>query len=139
MKHFGLIALLLCCSGLLFAQEKFKFGNCPVEYLKMTTYEPEPDAPAVVLYENSEVYYRISAEPNYNLFDIITEYVIRIKILTQDGVDFANRSLSYHERKTRVYSEHITDLTGWTYNLEGDKVKKEKLSTNMGSGRGTIA
>jgi transglutaminase-like putative cysteine protease len=109
------------------AQNKFKFGDCPRELLEMTSYDKDSEAQAVVLYENADAYYQINAVSAD--FEIVTEYVVRIKIFTQDGIDhFAEMSIPFYKGRTSALSENVKGLTGWTYNLEGDKVVKTKLS-----------
>ena len=128
MKRTTITCLLLCFLFSISAQEKFKFGTCPVELLEMTTYENDPDASAVVIYENADVSYQIPPSSSANLFILITNYVVRIKILTQDGIEEANNTVSYYVGKNKADSERVEGITGWTYNLEGGKVVKEKLS-----------
>lgn len=108
------------------AQEKVKFGDISPDLLKMTVYEKDTAASAVVLYERCDVYYDISSVTAD--FEVITDYTVRIKILTQDGVELANQSIPFYKGSTRILSEDIQGLTGFTYNLEGDKIVKEKLS-----------
>jgi hypothetical protein len=107
------------------AQEKFKFGNCPPELLEMTSYDKDPDAPALVTYERIFSVYEVRNES----IEIVTERTVRIKILTQDGIEkFGEIALSYREGKSRAASERINGLTGNTYNLENGKIITEKLS-----------
>ncbi|GHT60533.1 hypothetical protein FACS189451_00740 [Bacteroidia bacterium] len=126
MKKSVLTIAFVFTISFLSAQEKFKFGDCPVELLKMTTYDKDSTTSAVVLYENSDSRYDINSVTVD--FQIITEYVVRIKILTQEGISFAEAAIPFYKGKNRLSSEEITDLTGFTYNLEGDKVLKDKLS-----------
>jgi len=123
-----IIVLLGCisCIQLLIAQEKFKFGTVPQELLEMTVYDNDSTASAVVVYEENFVNYDISATTND--FEIVTKYTVRIKILTSDGVEYANGVIPFYKGSSSLSSERITDLTGWTYNLEDGKIVKDKLS-----------
>ncbi|MDR0811165.1 MAG: DUF3857 domain-containing protein, partial [Paludibacter sp.] len=123
-----LIALCICCTAT-YGQEKFKFGTCPVELLQQTSYELDADAAAYVVYEQKEVYYTYS--PKLNDFEIVTDYAVRVKILTQEGVDkYGNASIVFYKGISSFQSESITNLIGYTYNLENDKVVREKLEKN---------
>ncbi|MDR0798173.1 MAG: DUF3857 domain-containing protein [Dysgonamonadaceae bacterium] len=126
MKKFTLIFGLILCAQFLVAQEKFKFGNVPQDLLEMTVYAQDSTASAFVVYENNDVYY------NYNNanrdFEIVTDYTVRIKILTQDGVDYANGSILFYKGRTAAASESINGLNGATYNLENGKIVTDKLS-----------
>jgi hypothetical protein len=124
MILFGILCLFQ--SQVLHAQDKFKFGEVPVSQLEMTVYEKDSTASALVLYENQDVYYSYKI----NDFEIVTEYTVRIKILTQEGVEYANGSISLYQGRTRELSEDVSGLTGFTYNLENGEIVKEKLSKN---------
>lgn len=126
MKGSIVILFLLFATQFSYTQEKIKFGEISPEILKMNTYDKDTTASAVVLYEHCNMYYDVNSATAK--FQVISEYTIRIKILGQEGVEFANRGIGFYKGSTRASSEEITGLTGFTYNLEGDKVVKEKLS-----------
>ena len=124
MKKFAFLLICVCCIQFGGAQEKFKFGEVPQELLEMSVYDKDSTASAFVVYENQDVYYSWSVSD----FELVSEYTVRIKILTADGVEHANGSIPFFKGNTNDSSEKITGLTGWTYNLENGKVVKEKLS-----------
>lgn len=126
MKKLMLTIAFVFAIYLLSAQEKFKFGECPMELLEMTTYDKDSTASAVVLYENADSRYDINSTTSD--FQIVTEYIVRIKILTQEGISFAEAAIPFYKGKNRQSSEEISGLTGFTYNLDGDKILKDKLS-----------
>jgi len=126
MKKLILTVAFIAAISSLSAQEKFKFGDCPVNLLQMTTYDKDSTASAVVLYENADSHYAINSVTSD--FQIVTDYVVRIKILTQEGTSFAEIAIPFYVGNTRDWSEDISGLTGFTYNLDGDKVLKDKLS-----------
>ena len=78
---FGLIP------SLLFAQKSpVKFGDIPMEDMKMTTYKPDSSAQAVVLVDYGEAYIQITGSVATMTF----ERHVRIKILTREGSEWAN-------------------------------------------------
>ena len=123
-----IITIILATSYIQFisAQDKFKFGEVPQELLEMTVYDKDSTASAFVVYENQDVYYNYNAA--WSDFELVTEYTVRIKILTADGVEYANGSIPFYKGSTSASSENISGLTGCTYNLDNGKVVKEKLS-----------
>jgi len=126
MKNFTVLLGCILFAHCLTAQDKFKFGTVPQELLGMTVYAKDSTAAAVVLYEENTVYYDIN-----NLtqdFEIVTNYTIRIKILTSDGVEYANGAIPFFKGTSSERSENIIGLTGWTYNLENGKIVKDKLA-----------
>ncbi len=127
MKSFLLLLGFLFCINIPgHAQDKFKFGNVSLDELKMTHYEKDTLASAVVLYEECQVYYNIQQ----NDFVIETEYVVRIKILTSEGTSYASATIPFYEGNSRDMSEVVSGLTGYTYNLENNEIQKEKLAKN---------
>ena len=126
MKNIILTFAFIAVFSSLSAQDKFKFGDCPIELIKMTSYDKDSTASAVVVYENSDSRYDFSNASSD--FQIVTDYVIRIKILTQEGTSHAEIAIPFYVKESRAGSEQITGLTGFTYNLEGEKVLKDKLS-----------
>ncbi len=128
-RLFFCLPLMFCLPLVLFAQQKFKFGEVSKEDVSMTVYAKDTTASAVVLYENSDSYYSINAIAGD--FEITTDYVVRIKVLTTEGTDCGNISIPFYQGSTRVMQERITGLAGNTYNLEGDKIVKDKLSKDF--------
>lgn len=73
------------------AQESdFRFGKVSEEELRMERYEKDPDANAVVLYEETSIHYLVG-----NQLSLIRDYFVRIKVLKSDGADVANVELPY--------------------------------------------
>ena len=126
MKYIIFLLTCIFCIQFTNAQDKFKFGEVPVELLNMTVYEKDTTASAFVVYERQEVYYDWNT--GYSDFELVTDYTVRIKILTSDGVEWANGGINFYKGRNSFSSEDISGLTGWTYNLDNGKVVKEKLS-----------
>lgn len=110
-------------SIIIYAQKPpIKFGKISDEELKMTEYEKDKSAAAVVLVDYGE------SVINYNQtngFQIEFERIRRIKILTKDGYDWANFEIPlYHKNNNR---EELSGLKGMTVNFEGNKPIEIKL------------
>jgi transglutaminase-like putative cysteine protease len=116
------VAVTLCTTAIYAQKSPIKFGDIPLEDLKMTTYAPDSSAAAVILCDYGEAYLSLSvagAKLNF-------ERHVRIKILKKEGLDQANASiLLYHDGSTE---EKVTGLKAVTYNLEGGKVVETKMS-----------
>ncbi|MEZ4946866.1 MAG: transglutaminase domain-containing protein [Cyclobacteriaceae bacterium] len=110
-------------SFILFAQKPpIKFGKISEEELKMTVYEEDKSAAAVVLADYGE------SVINYNQtegFQIEFERIRRIKILNKDGYDWANFEIPLYERNNN--DEKLYGLKALTVNLEGNKAVETKL------------
>ncbi len=127
MKTTLLCVFLLFASCILSAQNKVKFGDVPQEDLAMTTYDKDPEAAAVVLYEEESTRYDFLSSGQLQVYH---KYFVRIKILTDEGLDYANRSVSCYLGRTRQDNETLGGLSGNTFNLENGKVVKTPLSKN---------
>ena len=102
-----------------------KFGKPTDEELTMTTYAPDSEAVAVVLCEQTVVDYQYK-----NSFYLNYSVKRRIKVLKEEGREYANVSIPYYTRFS--YSnekERITKLKATAYNMENGKLVK----TRMGS------
>ncbi|MEO5979770.1 MAG: transglutaminase domain-containing protein [Chryseolinea sp.] len=120
----GLIIALFSLNT--FAQKSpIKFGDIPLEDLKMERYDKDSSAAAVILTDYG------SSTINYNEasgFTLTFERVVRIKILTKDGMDWASFTVPlYHSGSD---DEKLQSLKGVTYNLENNKIVESKLKND---------
>jgi len=126
-KTFFLLLLVATTNFVSAQQDKFKFGTCPEELLQMKRYDKDADAAALVIYEKSDSYYSLNGATGD--FEIKTEYVIRIKIFTQEGAEnYGSAEITFVEGSDKMGSENIDGLVGYTYNLENGKIVRTKLS-----------
>ncbi len=102
-----------------------KYGKPSNEELTMTVYAADTSAVAVVLYKTTEARY----DYINNDFRVATDHEVKIKILKQDGLSYANINIPYYEpedvRSTR--KEVITGIDASSYNMEDGKVIREKM------------
>lgn len=118
--------VLIAVSG--YALEKnLKLGKPTMEELTMTTYEPEPDAKAVILFRSANVFYSYTVKG----FTLNTRHTVRIKILKPEGAYLADVSIPYYCPENSTLRETISELKGAAYNLEGGKVVTSKLSSDL--------
>ena len=87
------------------------FGKIDIADLKMNDCSFDPGAEAMHLLRYEEV--TLTVFPNYSQVLILTRY--RIKILKKSGFKFANISLDYNKKGSK-----ITDVEAATYNLDSD-------------------
>ncbi|HIU38327.1 MAG TPA: DUF3857 domain-containing protein [Candidatus Limisoma intestinavium] len=124
--------MLLCLSVPAFGLEvNEKFGKPTMEEMEMTVYDADPEADAVVLYKEGNVNYRFDASSSSG-FIIEYDVVERIKVLTSDGVDFANVSVGYYDSGLASdWTEKIINVKAASFNLENGKIKKTDLDKDM--------
>lgn len=110
------LAILLLSTLLLNAQNdakplKVKFGKLSEEELKMTKYDKDPDAPAVILFDKGE------SDAGYGY----TRH-IRIKIFKKSAYEYANIPITYNNR------HYIKGIKGSCYNIENGQMVETKLT-----------
>lgn len=110
MKKFFVIQILFLFSlNFTFSQKApIKFGKLDIEDLKMTVYEPDTSAAAVILCDYG--YFNASVHEFTRL--------IRIKILKKEGLGWADKVFPTSSK---------SDIRGITYNLENGEIIEEKL------------
>ena len=99
-----------------------KFGDIPMEDLKMKVYDKDSSAAAVMLVDYGEAYVSVTAINATLVF----ERHVRIKILTKEGMRWADAGIPlYHSGSAE---ERVTKLKATTYNLENGKVVETDMS-----------
>ncbi|HMG90697.1 MAG TPA: DUF3857 and transglutaminase domain-containing protein [Chryseolinea sp.] len=118
---FGLL-LALSFQTLNAQKSPIKFGEIPLEDLKMTRYDKDSSAAAVMLTDYGEAYITASSIESSLQF----ERHVRIKILKKEGMEWANGSIALFH--VGAGGEKVTNLKAATYNLENGKVVESRMS-----------
>jgi hypothetical protein len=125
--------LILIAAGLLlhigtYCQSKKSlpsFGKIDKADLEMNSCEFDKDAEAVVLFEKAKLYYDINGSEPYSEM----QHHVRIKILTDKGLDKANIKLQY---QSYLNAEGILNISATTYNLDASgNIVATKLEKNQ--------
>jgi len=105
------------------AQNKkyLKFGKVDPTEVDMETYETDPDAGAVILFEKEHIFFDFVKDK----FQLVFEVHRRIKILSSSEIDQADIEIPYYSFSR---TEEIVGIKGMTYNLEGGKVVEYKMA-----------
>lgn len=119
-----ILLLLLVTYNIAIAQKKksAKMGQTTLEELRMTVYDKDSTAAAVVLYEHANRY------PDINNNEIPrTDYYYRIKILDKSSFDLADITIPLYQE------QRIADISATTYNLtkNGSLIKENLLEENI--------
>ncbi len=117
-----LLSAFVCVlsAGPLFAQDiRQKLGKPSNYEMQMTNYQADTSAAAVVLSQDTRIYYEVVLSED-NPFKLIHEYEVRIKVLKPEGVEAANIAIPYYEKMRAA--EVVRVMSATAYNLEGSKV-----------------
>ncbi len=120
-KFAVVIILTLVANVSLRAQLSQEFGKVSKEEFDYLP-EFEPDAPAVVLFDIGQTRF-VDDEGWYKVQFTRTR---RIKILTNEGLDFAEFKIPYYVDGYGK-TESIESITGYTYNLDNWTITKDEL------------
>ncbi|UII33884.1 DUF3857 domain-containing protein [Fulvivirga ulvae] len=102
-----------------------KFGKIdPSEFSKNQEQFPEAEAIVLADFGSTEFVYANDKGWQYRF-----DRVVRIKILSKEGYDYANISIPFYEGSGGS-KEKIAGLKGATYNLVDGKIEKEKLKND---------
>jgi hypothetical protein len=119
-------AVLLSFSHDLFSQKSpARVGRLDKHELELDYTTGYPDAEALVLFDYGNIYF------NYNQltgFQVVFEKHIRIKILNKDGLKWGDREVTLYRQGNS--KEFLTNLTGYTYYLEGGRLIRDKLESD---------
>lgn len=119
----SILVILLFLVAIKAKAQTHKFGDVPKEQLEMEVYEGDSTANAVVLFSKGE------AELEYlgNEFYLTVKRHVRIKILSDEGLDEGDIEISYRNKKAS-YPQKINDIKAESYTLsESGEVIKESV------------
>lgn len=118
------ILIFLTISQVSLAQEiSLKYGKITEDELKMSAYDRDTTASAVVLYEKGETYYTYNSTSG---FQIVFELGKKIKILKAEGVEYGDISIPYFV-ESNTFRDWVSNIEAYSYNQENGATVKTKL------------
>lgn len=121
-----MIILLLCMLTLTVSAQEIKFGKITKDELREKSYPTDSLAQAAYLYKNNDVFIEYDDNKGWMLITLVHE---RIKIYKKEAAKYAIEEISLYGRGGT--DERLSNLKAYTYNLEGNKIKKTKLQKNQ--------
>lgn len=115
----GLISLQL-------SAQEVKFGKITKAALQEKKHPLDSLAEAAYLYKSKEVFIEYTSSNGWSLVTLVHE---RIKIYKKDAASYATEEIRLFKRGGT--DQEVNGLKGYTYNLEGGKIKKEKLQKSQ--------
>lgn len=110
---FGVLLLTLSLNGQ-------KFGKVGKELFANKTCTIDSSAVAAYLYAGCEVSYQFNRNT-----ELILDYHYRIQVYKKDGEEYGSFSIPLYKDGSK--KEIIEGLKGFTFNMEGDEIIKQKL------------
>lgn len=124
MKKIISICFFITCGLYINAQENFSEteGKITQYEVDLTSYDKDPDANALIIYDIAT--YRFQESSEYGLVLNMT-FRKKIKILKQAGLKYANIEIPYYKDKNG--SELVQDINAITYNYDNEQLSKTEL------------
>jgi hypothetical protein len=123
IKHLLIIAIIISHQLISAQTPSREFGNVSLEELKMTEYEDDRGAEAVVLFDLGESYFYKNDRGG---FDVVFERITRIKIFSEAGLELAQVKIPYYQ-DGGIY-EKVYEVEAVTYNFENGRINKSSIS-----------
>lgn len=117
------LAASLSLSSLHAQPEGTKYGKITDDELKMTEYEKDPGAAAVVIFDVGSTRFEFNSTIG---IQVVFERHTRIKIFNKEGYDYANVTIPYYYG-TGDNKDDVSAIKGFTFNLENGKPVETKL------------
>ncbi len=121
MKLLTASFLILLSATSVFSQENFPFGQVNLTDLTMTAYPADTMAAALVLNEFGD-----ASIENRNEIVLVYKHHVRMKMLKNKGLEYANVSIPLFRRDERV--EKIVSIKASSFNIEEGYVKEMKIN-----------
>ncbi len=126
MKSFYLFSLLNIFVLTAFSTESdLKFGKISESDFEVTSFEGDTSYSAIILCDIGKTFFTYDATKGFRVN--YTRHK-RIKILKNEGYNYATVSLSLYNNNSG--KEAVTNLKGYTYYLENNKIEKVKLKSD---------
>ncbi|MCC8145039.1 MAG: DUF3857 domain-containing protein [Bacteroidales bacterium] len=121
-------AIIVCFS--VHSQESFSlaFGKISEAEATMTSYEADPEANALILYEVGKTSF-VQNDERTSSFNAHMYKRSRIKIFNEEGLEYGNISIPYYTSGNQT--EKIQDLKAITYNYENGNLVETALNLNQ--------
>lgn len=132
MKHYLLISLLAFSFCMNAQKPPITWKKVPMEDLKMTTYENDTSAPAVVLCDYGKYFF--DTNPGGQHLFVYNSRHVRIKILKEEGLKYSKIKIPFDDLNCqRLFGESTIEIKAYTYNLSssGELVYKKIKRKNM--------
>ena len=124
LKKIVIIVLAIFSGNGLFSQ-KYELGEVTVEELEEKYHPIDSSASAAVLFKTGNTKFNLMADGSWT---INTEIKYKIKIYKKEGLDYANKSVSYYvggfQKETLNFKNAVT------YNLVNGNIEKTKLKSD---------
>ena len=105
--------------------QKLDLNKVTKAELQEKQHKTDTSAAAAILFKNAKTAFKYSEKDG---FTSTTVFQIKLKIYKKEGVKWADFKIPYYIGYENLDDELVDIISGYTYNLEGDKVVKTKVT-----------
>lgn len=119
------LLLLVLLSMNAFGQ-KLDIGKVTKTELIEVSHKNDTSAPAAFVFKKANTKFTYTEE---NGFATITVFKVKLKIYKKEGLEWANFKIPYYVGYKDLDKDFVEIVSGYTYNLENDKIVKSKVTS----------
>lgn len=123
MRNVFLFFLILC--GATVVSQKLNLGKVTKAELQEKQHKADTSAAAAILFKKAKIDYNFTEEGG---FSIVTVFQVKLKVYKKEGLKWANFKIPYYIGYENLEDEYVEIISGYTYNLENDKIIKTKVT-----------
>lgn len=125
MSRFRML-LLLCLVPLVSIGQKLELDRVTKEELLQKKHQTDTTAAAAFLFRKAKTKFRYDEQDGFVSF---TEFQIKLKVYKKEGLEWANFRMPYYVGYQKLNDESIKIVSAFTYNLENDKIVRNKVAS----------
>ncbi|MCF6133323.1 DUF3857 domain-containing protein [Flavobacterium wongokense] len=119
-----LLFLLICCLSNAVGQ-KLILGKVTKAELLEKQHKTDTSAAAAIIFKKARTEFTYTEQKG---FTSVTYFQVKLKIYKNEGLKWANFKIPYYVGYENLEDEYVSIESGFTYNLENDKIVKTKVT-----------
>ncbi|MGV3697344.1 DUF3857 domain-containing protein [Flavobacterium sp.] len=122
------ITLRICLALLSFSAfaQKMDIGKVTKSELQETQHKTDTAAPAALIFKKAQTDFKYSEKDGFKSTTVVK---LKLKVYKKEGLKWANFRIPYYIGYKNLEDEYVEIVSGYTYNLENDKVVKTKVAS----------
>jgi hypothetical protein len=105
--------------------QKASLGKVTKSELLEKQHKTDTSAEAAIIFKKAKTIFTFREE---NGFTSETVFQVKLKVYKKEGLQWANFRIPYYIGYQNIEDEQVAIISGYTYNLEDDKIVKSKVS-----------
>ena len=125
MRSMNYLLVFLFAAVLHVEAQKLELGKVTKEELLERKHKKDTTATAAFIFKKAKTEFQYSEDKG---FTSTTVFQIKLKIYKNEGLSWANFKIPYYIGYKELDDEYVEIVSGYTYNLENEKIVKTKVT-----------